>query len=85
MPMVLRVIGLLLTWGPVVLKSVQQVEILLSKKPGEEKKAAAVELIKKALTLRGIEFDAKTENLVSGLIDFIVSALNAWGSWKVSK
>lgn len=85
MVFILKLLGVLLTWGPIVIRSVQQVETLLSDKPGLEKKTAAIELIKEAFALKGIEFDRNAQNMVSGLIDLIVSGLNAWTSWKANK
>lgn len=82
MMVVLRIIGLLLTWGPVVLSAVKEVETLLSNKAGVEKKEAAKNLVQKTLSVRGIEMNPATEAMVSGLIDFVVSVLNAWGKWK---
>jgi hypothetical protein len=82
MMLVLRIIGLVLTWGPIVLSAVKEVETLLSDKDGAEKKAAANKLIQTALNARGIELNAATQSMISGLIDFVVSVLNAWDKWK---
>jgi hypothetical protein len=82
MVVVLRIIALLLTWGPLVLSSIKEVEILLSDKSGAEKKKAAHMLIQTGLTSRGIEITKSTESMISGLIEFVVSVLNAWNNWK---
>jgi hypothetical protein len=79
---IVKILGLLLTWGPVVLRAVQQVETLLGNKSGKEKKKAATELIKEGLATKGIEFDENAQAMVSGLIDLLVSALNTWKGWK---
>jgi hypothetical protein len=82
MMLVFRIIGLVLTWGPIVLSAVKEVETLLSDKDGKEKKSAANKLIQTALTARGIELNSSTQAMISGLIDFVVSVLNAWDKWK---
>jgi hypothetical protein len=82
MVLIIKILGLLITWGPVVLRAIQQVETLLGNKSGKEKKKAATELIKEGLALKGIEFDKDAQSMVSGLIDLSVSALNAWQGWK---
>jgi hypothetical protein len=82
MMVVLRIVGLLLTWGPVVLSAVKEVEVLLSGKDGSEKKSAAKRLVQTAFEARGIELNTSTETMISGLIDFVVSVLNAWDKWK---
>jgi hypothetical protein len=82
MMLVLRIIGLVLTWGPIVLSAVKEVEVLLSGKDGSEKKLAAKNLVQTALNARGIELNSATESMISGLIDFVVSVLNAWDKWK---
>lgn len=79
---VLRIIGVLLTWGPIVLSSVKEVEILLSDTTGSQKKIAATKLVTTALDSRGIELNSATESMISGLIEFVVSVLNAWDKWK---
>lgn len=84
MAVVLRIIGLLLTWGPLVLSSIREVEVLLTGKTGAEKKEAARKLIQAGLMARGIELNKSTESMISGLIDFVVSVLNAWGQWKTA-
>jgi hypothetical protein len=80
--MIFRVIGLIITWGPIVLSSVKHIEKILNGKTGTEKKEAALSLIKDSLQLRGIEFTEQTKSIASGLIDFIVATLNAWNQWK---
>jgi hypothetical protein len=82
MVFVIRLLGLLLTWGPIVLSAIKRVETILGNKPGDEKKKAAVELIREAFSIKGIEFDDNANAMVSGLIDLIVSSLNAWKGWK---
>jgi hypothetical protein len=82
MALVFRIIGLILTWGPLVISSVQKIEVMLGNKPGQEKKAAAMELISQALSVRGIEFNDGTKSIVSGLVDLVVSLLNSWNQWK---
>lgn len=83
MGIVLRIIGLIIAWGPVIISSVRRVEILLSGSTGEEKKQAAISLVKDTLSLRGIELTDQTVSLISGFIDFIVAALNAWKQWRL--
>jgi hypothetical protein len=82
MTFTLRLIGLILTWGPLVISSVQKIEIMLGEKSGKEKKSAAMELISQALLVRGVEFNDGTKSIVSGLIDLVVSLLNSWHQWK---
>lgn len=85
MAVLLRIIGLIISWGPLVISSVRKVEVLFSGKTGPEKKEAAVGLIEDALSVKGIELTSQNLSIISGFIDFVVAALNAWKQWKSSK
>lgn len=82
---VLRIIGLLLTWGPIILGAIQKIEVLIGANPGEVKKEAALNLVKDAFRVRGLEFSEANAVIVSTMIDFLVSVLNAWNLWKGEK
>lgn len=82
MSIVLKAIGILLTWLPLVIKVVREVEVLLSDRPGEEKKEAAMRLIKEAFAARGISLTKENMNMISGLIDFAVGLLDAIRAWR---
>lgn len=82
MGFVLRIIGFIISWGPLVISSVRRVEVLLSQSTGQEKKTAALELIDEAFSARGTELTDQTLSMISGFIDFVVAALNAWKQWR---
>jgi hypothetical protein len=85
MSLILRAIGIILMWAPIVLSSVQRIEVLLTNKTGPEKKEAALGLIMEALKIRGVQITPQVTTLVSGMVEFVVSLLNAWDSWKAPK
>lgn len=85
MAIVLRIIGLILAWGPLVLSAVRNIEVLLSDQSGDKKKAAALDLVKEGLSTRGVELSDGNLAIISGMIDFIVAVLNAWKQWRLSK
>lgn len=85
MTVVLKAIGILITWLPIILKAIREIEVLFSDRPGEEKKAAAVRLIKEAFAARGIALTEENMAMVSGLVDFAVGLLDAIRGWRKEK
>ena len=81
---VLKIFGLIITWAPMVLRIVQSVEQLI-KGTSEEKKAAAMKMVKEYFVARNIAWTAEREKLFSALIDVAVQALNWFGAWRQNK
>lgn len=81
MATVFRIIGLIISYGPFVLRVVQQIEELI-KGTGEEKKTAAMKLVKEYFVARNIAWTQDREKLVSSLIDFAVQSLNFFNGWR---
>lgn len=73
MATILKVLGFIISYAPLILRIVREVEKLMGAYPGEEKREAAVRLIDEALAARGIVIDPQ---LVGAFVDLIVAVLN---------
>ena len=82
MSMLLKIIGYVLRYGPLVLQVVREVEVLFGDKTGEEKLDAAMRLIKQALASRGVAFTDEMQKIIRGLIEMAIGAFDIFKAWR---
>lgn len=85
MSMVLKIIGYILRYAPLVISVVREVEVLLNGKTGEEKLDAAMRLIKQALVARGIAWTDEMQKIIRGIIEMAIGALDMFKAWRKEK
>jgi hypothetical protein len=82
MALVLKIIGYVLRYGPLVLSIVREVEVLFGDKTGEEKLDAAMRLIKQALVSRGVAWTDEMQKIIRGILEMAVGALDMFKAWR---
>lgn len=75
MKVILTVVSFLIANAGIITRTVTHVETMI-KGTSEEKKAAAMRMVREILTQRGIAWTMERQALVSAAIDIIVSGYN---------
>ena len=73
-----------LKYLPIIVGAVQLIENMANG-TGEQKRAAAINLVEKTLTNFGVAFTPRAREITGQLIDLTVNVLNAFGFFKSSE